>query len=48
MKKKLLSLLGVSPEMIEMAEIFHMPGSARWKYIYLPAIFGKKIRGEKA
>ena len=35
-------ILGVPKEMLEMAAVFHMPASARFKYLILPAIFGRK------
>ena len=35
-------ILGVPMEMLEMAAVFHMPASARFRYLILPAIFGRK------
>ncbi len=35
-------ILGVPKEMLEMAAVFHMPASARFKYLILPALFGRK------
>ena len=35
-------ILGVPKEMLEMAAVFHMPASARLKYLILPVLFGRK------
>ncbi len=35
-------LFGVPEEMLEMAAVFHMPAFARFKYLILPALFGRK------
>ncbi|MCR5674325.1 MAG: hypothetical protein K6G16_01310 [Lachnospiraceae bacterium] len=36
----------VDPDLRDMAEVFHMPFSARLRYLYLPALTGKKRRAD--
>ncbi len=36
-------LFGVPREYLEMAAVYHMPAGARWRYLILPALLGRKI-----
>ena len=47
MKNWFFKIFRIPVEMTEMASVFHMPASARWRYIYLPAIFGKRDEAEE-